>query len=92
MEIYGQEENYKKKMRRKAKSKFDKYFLLDFKKFLIIIVIGFVSVILHNAVYALFGIEEAIFFITAVILIPLYLIISVIYTLIKKFLVDAKKT
>jgi membrane protein DedA with SNARE-associated domain len=81
--------------KRKTKSKFDKWFLLSWKKFFGIVIAWFLAVFLHNAVYALgiyFGGEnfwgpngdEAFFFIIALIVIPIYFLISVVYTLIKK--------
>ncbi|MCW8966385.1 MAG: hypothetical protein OQK82_06845 [Candidatus Pacearchaeota archaeon] len=72
-----------KKSSKKSEDKFDKYFLLNWKKLFWIIIISFISVILHNLIYAVFDIEEAVFFVLAVIIIPLYFIIVVIYTLIK---------
>ncbi len=70
--------------------KYDKYFLLSFKRVLWIIGLWIAAVVLHNAVYALFysyftetNGDEPIFFIIAVILIPLYVIVSVFYTLIR---------
>jgi hypothetical protein len=58
----------------------DKFFLLNLKLAAIIIGLWILFVILHNAVYAIFGIEEAVFFIIAVIIIPLYAIMCIIYT------------
>ena len=68
---------------KKTKDKFDKWFLLDWKNFLTIVVLWFVFVFIHNAIYGLFGVEDAIFFILAVLLIPLYFLISIIYSIIK---------
>ena len=65
----------------KKRNKFDK---LSWKKFGIIIASWFVAVILHNLVYALLKIDEALFFIIAIIIIPAYFIISLVYSLIKK--------
>ncbi len=59
-----------------------KLFLLSLKKFIWLIVIWIVSVLLHNFVSALLGIEEPVFFLIAVIVIPLYFIISLIYSLV----------
>jgi len=70
-------------MKRKNKNKFDKYFLLSWRKLWIIVVSGFVGIILHNLLSALLGVEEAFFFILVVFVIPIYFIISVIYSLIK---------
>ena len=63
--------------------------LLSWKKLWIIVVSWFVAVLLHNLVYGLFktyfdahGGDEPFFFIIAIIVIPLYFIISTIYTII----------
>lgn len=66
------------------KMNLEKYFLLNWKKIITIIIAWILAVILHNAVYAIFNIEEAVFFLLAVIVIPLYFIISVVYTIINK--------
>ena len=60
---------------------FKKYFLLDKKKSMLIIVLWIVSVLLHNIVSAILGVEEPVFFILAVIVIPIYAIASILYTL-----------
>ena len=62
------------------KRKLRKILLLDWRKFWILIGLGFVSVIAHNAFYALFGFEEPFFFILAL-LVPFYLLLSFIYTI-----------
>jgi len=70
--------------------KLEKYFLLNWKKVLIIVVAWFLAVILHNMIYAFImyffkvDFEEPVFFILAVIIIPLYFITAIIYTIIKK--------
>ena len=70
--------------------KFDKYLLLSWKRVLIIACGWILSVLLHNLIYGLFyehfrrtGGDEPVFFILAVIVIPLYFIISLGYTLIR---------
>lgn len=70
--------------------KYDKYFILSFKRMLWIIGLWITAVLMHNAIYALFysyyaenNGDEAVFFIIATIVIPLYAIVSVIYTLIR---------
>ena len=68
---------------RKRKNKFDKWFFLNWRKLLIIIGMWFLAVILHNLISAIFGIEEALFFIIAVFVIPVYFIALIIYTLVK---------
>jgi len=62
--------------------KIGKYLLLNWKRIVMIIAAWIIAVILHNAFYAIFNIEEAIFFIIAVFIIPIYAIISIIYTII----------
>jgi len=62
--------------------KIGKYHLLNWKRIVMIIAAWIIAVILHNAFYAIFNIEEAIFFIIAVFIIPIYAIISIIYTII----------
>ena len=78
------------KKRKKRETKFDKFFLLSWKKVFIGIIAWFVAFILHNAIYALFkgwydarGGDEAFFFIIAIIVIPLYFLVCFFYTLIK---------
>jgi len=66
------------------------FFLLSWKKTGIALIAFVIAVVIHNLAYAFFlgilGIEfeEPVFFLFATIGIPLYFIISVIYTLIKK--------
>jgi len=67
-----------------------KIFLLNLKKLVWVIVIWIASVLLHNLIYGLFGIEEAVFFTIASIGVPLYCIISLIYSFI--YLIRMKKT
>ena len=75
-------------MRKKKQNKIDKYLLLSWRKGWIIVVSWFAAVILHNVIYgvikyfnqAFLG-DEAFFFIIAIIVIPLYVIISIIYSL-----------
>jgi len=69
----------------------DKYLLLSWKRILIIACAWVLSVLLHNIVYGLFyehfsrtGGDEPVFFILAVFVIPLYFIISLVYTVIRK--------
>jgi hypothetical protein len=73
------------------KIKYEKYFLLSWKRILIIVVSWFLAVLLHNLIYGLgvyffgedvwgVGGDEPVFFIIATILIPVYFVISVGYT------------
>ena len=59
----------------------EKYLLLDLKKLGIIIASFIVAVILHNLVSGLLGVEEPVFFILAVFVIPIYFLVSVGYTI-----------
>lgn len=70
-------------MKKKRPKKLDKYFLLNWKKLWVIVVAGFVSIILHNLFYAIFGFEEAVFFSIVIFILPIYLIISGVYSLIR---------
>ena len=63
--------------------KIKKFFLLSWKKILLVIGIFIVSSILHNLVSALLNIEEAFFFIIAVLLSPLYILVGVLVTLVE---------
>jgi len=70
--------------------KLDRYLLLSWKRVLIIACVWVLSVLLHNLIYGLFyehfsrtGGDEPVFFILAVIVIPLYFIISLLYTVIR---------
>lgn len=74
----------KKKSLKKAQNKLDKWFLLSWRKLWVVVVVGIVSAILHNLIYALFNVEEAFFFIIVIFLLPLYFIIMILYTIINK--------
>ncbi|MBU2633835.1 MAG: hypothetical protein KJ674_01170 [Nanoarchaeota archaeon] len=60
-------------------------FLLTWKKILLIIASFVVSVILHNLVSGLLGVEEPVFFIISVIIIPIYFLICIGYSLFNKY-------
>jgi uncharacterized membrane protein YgaE (UPF0421/DUF939 family) len=64
--------------------KLDKFFTLSWKRMILILTGFFLAVILHNFVSALFGFEDVLFFIIAVFVIPLYLLVSIVYSIIKK--------
>lgn len=59
-----------------------KYFLLNWKKTWIIVISWFILVMLHNLISALFSCEEAFFFILAGVIMPVYIIISIVYSLV----------
>jgi len=66
---------------------------LTWKKFGILVIAWVIAVVLHNLIYAFFlGIfkiefEEPVFFLIATIGIPLYFLVSVVYSLYKRYLV-----
>lgn len=61
--------------------KFKNMFLLSWKRFAIVLLIFIASVFFHNIISGLTGIDEPVFFIVSVIIVPVYLIISGIYSL-----------
>jgi len=68
----------------------DKYLLLSWKRVLAIPAAWALSVLLHNAIYALFydhfsgtGGDEAIFFVLAIPVIPLYFVVAFLYTVVR---------
>ena len=71
--------------------KYDKYLLLSWKRALILACAWLLSVLLLNVIYGLFSNyfdhtlgDEPAFFILAVLVIPLYFLVSLLYTLISK--------
>ncbi len=67
-------------------------FLLSWKKLWIVVVGGFISIVLHNLISALIGAEEVFFFILVIFVLPIYVVIAVIYSLIYKIRGENKKT
>jgi hypothetical protein len=74
----------KKKLNKKIKAK--DLLLISWRKFGIIIIMGFVSILLHNVISALFKTEEAFFFILVIFVLPIYLLIIIIYSIIYKII------
>ncbi len=68
----------------------DKLFLLHLKKSLYVIIIWALSIIVHNLIQRLTGIDEDLFSTISIYLIPLYLLVSIIYTLSKHKRLDKK--
>ena len=77
----------KLRQRQKKESKTERYFLLTGKKLAYAFLAFIVAIILHNLFSAIFGVEEVIFFLIAVFVIPLYFLLSIVYTL-KKTIKD----
>jgi len=65
--------------------KYKKFFLLSWKKLWILVVSGFVSIVLHNLISGLLKVEEALFFVIVVFIIPAYFLIAVLFSLINYF-------
>ena len=58
------------------------FFLLRWKKLWVVVVTGFASIILHNLISGLMGIEEVFFFAIVIFIIPAYILIAVLFTVI----------
>ena len=71
-----------KRTRKNKKSNFGKFFLLDWKRAVGVVTLWIFAGIAHNAIFGFYMIEEPFFFSLATIVIPAYLIASIIYTLI----------
>ena len=67
-------------------------FLLNIKKFILIFAVWIVFVILHNLISGSFGIDEKGFLIITTIIIPVYFIISAIYSFIFLLLFQIEKS
>ena len=74
----------KLKFKRQKNKKIKNIFLLSWKRLGCTFIVWIIAVVIHNFGSALLGFEESVFFIFAVIVIPLYLIIAIIYSIIKK--------
>ena len=59
-------------------------FFLNWKKAILAVLVWIASILLHNILSGLWGNEEAFFFIIAIFIIPVYIMISVIYTIVIK--------
>lgn len=64
-----------------------KFFTLTIKKFFLTILAFIVFVVLHNVFYAVFGFEEGFFFTLAVFGIPIYIVVSFVYTIVNLFFI-----
>jgi hypothetical protein len=68
------------------KAKGEDLFLFSWRKLWMIVVAGFVSIVLHNLISALFNTEEAFFFIVVIFVIPIYFVVMVVYSIIHKLM------
>lgn len=62
--------------------KYEDLFLFSWRKLWIVVVVGFVSIILHNLISGLLGVEEPFFFLLAVIVIPVYALVVAVYSIV----------
>ena len=67
--------------KKERNSNLRKFFLLDWKRAIGVVALWIFAVVAHNAIFGFYMIEEPFFFTLAVIIIPAYLIASIIYTL-----------
>jgi hypothetical protein len=67
-----------------------KFFLLSWRKAWIIVVGWFFVVMMHNLISSLFEFEDALFFIIAIIVMPLYVMVAFVYSLIYLLLKGGK--
>ncbi len=77
----------------KKKIRYEKlrnFFQLTWKRTLIIVIVLIASVVSHNAYYKLLGAKETIFSFIVIILIPIYFLISLVYSIIMAFINQEK--
>jgi transposase len=75
----------------KVENGWDRLFLLHIRKSLYIIIVWALSIIVHNLIYKFSAIDEPFFTIIAIYIIPVYLLISLIYTLSKHKRIEGKR-
>ena len=75
--------NQKNQRRIRVENNWDKLFLLHLKKSLYVIIIWAFAIIFHNLIYILADRDEDLLLALAIYVIPVYLLISVVYTLVK---------
>ena len=81
----------KEERRIKEENFTDKLFLLHLKKSLYVIIVWVISMIIHNLILKFAGLDEELFSTLAVYIIPIYLLISIIYTLSKHKRIEGKR-
>ncbi len=60
---------------------YEKYLLLNGKKIVIFLGAFILALLIHNFFYAITGIEEAVFFLLATVIIPISFMASILYTI-----------
>ena len=74
---------HKKSARKSGKRKthLDRFFLLNWRKSISIVAIWILSIFIHTAIFNLYMIQEPISFLISILVIPAYLVASIVYTL-----------
>jgi len=67
---------------KKKIGEWNKILFLNWKKAFLVLVLEFASIMLHNLVFAVFGFEEALFFIIAIFVIPAYFVAASVFTVV----------
>ncbi|MBU1854294.1 MAG: hypothetical protein KKF89_01095 [Nanoarchaeota archaeon] len=62
--------------------KFVDLLLFSWRKLWIVVVAGFVSIMLHNLISGLLGVEEVFFFIIVIFVIPIYVLVMAVYSIV----------
>ncbi|MBU0471597.1 MAG: hypothetical protein KKF65_03165 [Nanoarchaeota archaeon] len=62
--------------------KFVDLLLFSWRKLWIVVVAGFVSIMLHNLISGLLGVEEVFFFIIVIFVIPIYVLVLAVYSIV----------
>ena len=65
----------------KRKNHLDRFFLLNWKKSVAIVALWILSIFTHTTIFNFYMIQEPISFMIAILVIPAYLIASIVYTL-----------
>ncbi|MBI2042833.1 hypothetical protein HYT25_00400 [Candidatus Pacearchaeota archaeon] len=65
----------------KRKNHLDRFFLLNWKKSILIVALWILSIFIHTTIFNFYMIQEPISFMISILVIPSYLIVSIIYTL-----------
>ena len=73
---------YKRSVRKPRRMKhLDAFFLLNWKKTILIVAVWILAVFIHTAIFNLYMIQEWISFLISILVIPAYLVTSIVYTL-----------
>jgi len=67
-------------VKKNLKSKFEKYLLIDWKEFYLLLILWVLFLVLHHMIENLFIIKEAFLYFIATRIIPLFFVITLIYT------------